>query len=599
MAPPENRGRVGVVGRYADRPVNDAAEPSNELNDDQGDAGPSQPDAPAMSEPAGAAPGDPAVAPDVSEPAVAPEAFVAQEASVAQDMPEAPATRAAAGAPPAPPAPPVPGTSGKPAGSGPKRPQTAPPPAHIVEVEVTRVDGAEVEVRLADGRTGVVDRRDFPTPPSVGESVPAAVLSRADDRRGRVALSHRWARTELAWQRVEKARAEHTPLTGKVVKQVKGGVVVDLGLRAFLPTSLIGDIEIEAPAPAPTAAATTPSATPADPTSAASTAPAAEPVGTGAVDDASAEIAEPVDAAPADAVPFDESSADTAEEVEEVEAQSDAIAEAHVSPAEVAQADPAPSEVAVTEVAVTDVAVADAASVEGATDELAVAPAAPAAPAVEPAKAVTVQVADPSALVGREIEVLVTEADRTKDRLVVSRRDLQRKQRRKAEKDRLGSFTVGSRVTGKVVSVADYGAVIDLGGVRGLVHRSELTWGRLGQPSDVVSVGEQVTVEVLDVNRSKKRVSLSLKRTSPDPYGGIEAGQIVPATITRVVDYGAFARLESGAEGLIHMSELSDVPGYRPDQLVIPGEEVMVKVMNVDTSKHRIGLSVRRVLVDD
>ena len=268
---------------------------------------------------------------------------------------------------------------------------------------MTRVDGAEVEVRLADGRTGVVDRRDFPNPPSVGESVAAAVLSRADDRRGRVALSHRWARTELAWQRVEKARADHTPLTGKVVKQVKGGVVVDLGLRAFLPTSLIGDIEIEAPAPAPTAAATTPSATPADPTSAASTAPAAEPVGTGAVDDASAEIAEPVDAAPADAVPFDESSADTAEEVEEVEAQSDAIAEAHVSPAEVAQADPAPSEVAVTEVAVTDVAVADAASVEGATDELAVAPAAPAAPAVEPAKAVTVQVADPSALVGREI----------------------------------------------------------------------------------------------------------------------------------------------------------------------------------------------------
>ncbi|HPU40160.1 MAG TPA: S1 RNA-binding domain-containing protein, partial [Microthrixaceae bacterium] len=191
------------------------------------------------------------------------------------------------------------------------------------------------------------------------------------------------------------------------------------------------------------------------------------------------------------------------------------------------------------------------------------------------------------------------EADRTKDRLVVSRRDLQRKQRRKAEKDRLGSFTAGSRVTGKVVSVADYGAVIDLGGVRGLVHRSELTWGRLGQPSDVVSVGEQVTVEVLDVNRSKKRVSLSLKRTTPDPYGGIEVGQIVPATITRVVDYGAFARLESGAEGLIHMSELSDVPGYRPDQLVIPGEEVMVKVMNVDTSKHRIGLSVRRVLVDD
>ena len=374
---------------------------------------------------------------------------------------------------------------------------------------MTRVDGAEVEVRLADGRTGVVDRRDFPSAPSVGESVPAAVLSRDDDRRGRVALSHRWARTELAWQRVERARAEHTPLSGRVVKEVKGGVVVDLGLRAFLPTSLIGDIEIEAPVvPEPE--------------------PEPEPVAD--AEPESALVAEPV--------------------VEPVaEAETDAETE---SPA-----------------------------------------------ADEGTAPVTVTVSDPSALVGREVEVLVTEADRAKDRLVVSRRDLQRRRRRQEEKDRLSSVKVGSRVTGRVVSVADYGAVVDLGGLRGLVHRSELAWERFGAPADVVSVGEQVTVEVIDVNRSKKRVSLSLKRTRPDPYGGLEVGQILPATVTRVVDYGAFARLESGAEGLIHMSELSEVPGYRPDQLVVPGEEFMVKVLNVDTAKHRIGLSVRRVLVDD
>ena len=374
---------------------------------------------------------------------------------------------------------------------------------------MTRVDGAEVEVRLADGRTGVVDRRDFPSAPSVGESVPAAVLSRDDDRRGRVALSHRWARTELAWQRVERARAEHTPLSGRVVKEVKGGVVVDLGLRAFLPTSLIGDIEIEAPVE-----------------------PEPEP--------------EPV----ADAEP-----------------ESALVAEPVVEPVAVAEAE-AESE--------TEPPAAD-----------------------EGTAPVTVTVSDPSALVGREVEVLVTEADRAKDRLVVSRRDLQRRRRRQEEKDRLSSVKVGSRVTGRVVSVADYGAVVDLGGLRGLVHRSELAWERFGAPADVVSVGEQVTVEVIDVNRSKKRVSLSLKRTRPDPYGGLEVGQILPATVTRVVDYGAFARLESGAEGLIHMSELSEVPGYRPDQLVVPGEELMVKVLNVDTAKHRIGLSVRRVLVDD
>ena len=374
---------------------------------------------------------------------------------------------------------------------------------------MTRVDGAEVEVRLADGRTGVVDRRDFPSAPSVGESVPAAVLSRDDDRRGRVALSHRWARTELAWQRVERARAEHTPLSGRVVKEVKGGVVVDLGLRAFLPTSLIGDIEIEAPVE-----------------------PEPEPEPVADAEPESAPVAEPV-----------------VEPVAEAEAETDAETE---SPA-----------------------------------------------ADEGTAPVTVTVSDPSALVGREVEVLVTEADRAKDRLVVSRRDLQRRRRRQEEKDRLSSVKVGSRVTGRVVSVADYGAVVDLGGLRGLVHRSELAWERFGAPADVVSAGEQVTVEVIDVNRSKKRVSLSLKRTRPDPYGGLEVGQILPATVTRVVDYGAFARLESGAEGLIHMSELSEVPGYRPDQLVVPGEELMVKVLNVDTAKHRIGLSVRRVLVDD
>jgi predicted RNA-binding protein with RPS1 domain len=421
------------------------------------------------------------------------------------------------------------GATGAPSGRRPpKRPRSAPPPAHIVDVEVSRVDGAEVEVRLADGRTGVIDRRDFPSTPSVGETVAAAVLSRDDDRRGRVALSHRWARTELAWQRVEKARAEHTPLTGRVVKEVKGGVVVDLGLRAFLPTSLIGEIEITEDAP---------SAGPS-----------------------------PAEPAPAETAPAETAPAETA-------------------PAETAPAEPA----------------AEAEPAE---------PSEPADPTGEPtstdedgsdtaAATVTVRVADPSALVGREVEVLVTEADRAKDRLVVSRRDLQRRRRRKDEKERWTALKVGSRVTGRVVSVADYGAVVDLGGLRGLVHRSELSWQRFGEPADVVTVGDQVTVEVLDVNRSKKRVSLSLRRTSPDPYAGIEVGQIVPATITRVVEYGAFARLESGAEGLIHMSELSDVPGYRPDQLVVPGEDVMVKVLNVDRSKHRIGLSVRRVLVDD
>ena len=150
------------------------------------------------------------------------------------------------------------------------------------------------------------------------------------------------------------------------------------------------------------------------------------------------------------------------------------------------------------------------------------------------------------------------------------------------------------------MSVADYGAVVDLGGVRGLVHRSELTWQRFETVADVVAVGDEVEVEVLDVHRSKRRVSLSLRRTSPDPYQGLEVGQILDATVTRVVEYGAFMQLDgSGAEGLVHISELSDVPGFRPDQLVATGEQVMVKIMEIDRDRRRMALSVRRVLVDD
>jgi len=364
------------------------------------------------------------------------------------------------------------------------------------------VDEAEVEVRLADGRTGVVDRRDFADPPTVGSTVPAAVLSRDDDRRGRVALSHRWARTELAWQRVEKARSEHTALTGRVVREVKGGLVVDVGLRAFLPTSLIGEVEIPVEPAGGTAAGT-----------------ATEVVGDTGGESATGDGGGSVDG-------------------------------------------------------------------EGRSEAEVTGPK-------------TVMIADPSRLVGREVEVLVTEADRDRDRLVVSRRDLLRRRRRHEEKERFGSLKPGTRVTGRVVSVADYGAVVDLGGVRGLVHRSELSWERFATPADVMTVGEEVEVEVLDVNRSKKRVSLSRRNVVPDPYAGVEPGQIIPAVITRVVDYGAFARLESGAEGLIHMSELSEVPGYRPDQLVVPGEAITVKVMDVDRKRHRVGLSVRRVLVDD
>jgi small subunit ribosomal protein S1 len=321
----------------------------------------------------------------------------------------------------------------------------------VVDVVVSAVHPDEVEVRLADGRTGVVPRSEFSAPVAVGDSIPAALLARDDPRR-RVVLSHAWARKQRAWESIEQAHADGAAVVGRAVKLVKGGVVVDVGLRGFLPLSLISDGG--------------------------------------------------------------------------------------------------------------DVTAED--------------------------------------LVGTEVEALVVEVDRAKDRIVLSRRDLLRRRRRKAEKEALSSLQPGARVSGRVVAVADYGALVDVAGVRGLVHRSELSWQRFDSPTDVVSVGDEVEVEVLEVHRSRRRVGLSLRRTAPDPLAGVELGAIHEGTVVRVVDYGAFVQLAgSGAEGLVHLTELTDVPGFRPDQLVAPGEEIVVKVMAVDRDRRRLALSVRRVLVDD
>jgi ribosomal protein S1 len=206
----------------------------------------------------------------------------------------------------------------------------------------------------------------------------------------------------------------------------------------------------------------------------------------------------------------------------------------------------------------------------------------------------------PESLIGTEVSMIVVEIDREADRVVLSIRDAERRQRRAAEREALKALAPGATASGRVVSVAEYGAVVDLGGLRGLIHRSELTWGRLERTEDFVTVGQEVEVLVLEVNKSKRRISLSLRQVQPDPLALIEVGSIHSATVVRVVEYGVFARLdEGGAEGLIHLSELTELYGYRPEELVTPGEQVMVKVLEVNTDRRRMGLSVRRVLVDD
>ena len=151
---------------------------------------------------------------------------------------------------------------------------------------------------------------------------------------------------------------------------------------------------------------------------------------------------------------------------------------------------------------------------------------------------------------------------------------------------------------GVVSSIVNFGAFVDLGGVDGLVHVSELSWKHIDHPSEVVTVGDEVTVEVLDVDLDRERVSLSLKATQEDPWRVFArthaVGQIVPGKVTKLVPFGAFVRVEEGIEGLVHISELAQRHVEVPDQVVTVGQEVMVKVIDIDLERRRISLSVKQ-----
>jgi ribosomal protein S1 len=206
---------------------------------------------------------------------------------------------------------------------------------------------------------------------------------------------------------------------------------------------------------------------------------------------------------------------------------------------------------------------------------------------------------DLATLVGTIVDVTVIDLDEAADRVVVSRRDALRRQRRQEQREVLGALAVGQRATGTVVGLRDFGVQVDLGGgIRGLVHRTELSWNRIGAMTELVAVGDQVEAIVTEVQRGKRRVSLSMRRATPDPMLELEVGAVCQAEVTRIVEYGAFARLEGRpTEGLIHQSELSELPGARADELVAPGDVVWVKVIDIDMPRRRVGLSVRQALL--
>jgi small subunit ribosomal protein S1 len=202
---------------------------------------------------------------------------------------------------------------------------------------------------------------------------------------------------------------------------------------------------------------------------------------------------------------------------------------------------------------------------------------------------------DLEGFVGRSLRLKVIECVPEDGRIVFSERAAQAEPGKRAEL--FGALHPGERVTGTVTNITDFGVFVDLGGVEGLIHISELSWGRVAHPNQIVQMGQTLEVQVLDLAPERCRVALSLKRLQANPWLSASTdfpeGSVVPATITSVVSYGAFARLEAGVEGLIHASEMSLVDGQTVKDLVSEGKTVQVRVLHVDASHQRMGLSMR------
>lgn len=447
--PDEHAPQAAIEPSVPTTPASQAAPPESAVAPDQ--PAPSEaavaPEQSAQAE--AAAPPEPAVAPGPDAPR--PEAPPSPSPeSTAPAVPEPTQASPVAQAGSTPVAPEVGST--KPAAAPPvssRRPQK--PPGRVLEGAVIAVSADEVELTLDDGRPAIITRRNFsernddPTSVlSVGDRAFGAELAR-DDPKGRVVLSRAWALKRQAWDRI-KERADAGEMVKGTVTSVGGkGVVVDVGVRGFVPSS---HLELE-------------------------------------------------------------------------------------------------------------------------------------------------PVADLSSYKGQELELKVLECDPRRERLVLSRRSFLLKAQRNQAQELLKSLSPGDTCRGKVTSITDYGAFVDIGGVNGLVHLSELSWHRVRKPADVVSLGDELDVRVLDVKPKKRRVSLSLRKMQPDPLSELEVGEVRRGPVTRLVDFGAFVSL-GDVEGLVHLSELAEYRVSAPEEIVTPGDEVGVKILSVDRKRRRVELSIRR-----
>jgi small subunit ribosomal protein S1 len=208
------------------------------------------------------------------------------------------------------------------------------------------------------------------------------------------------------------------------------------------------------------------------------------------------------------------------------------------------------------------------------------------------------RVRDLAPYIGKTVQAKIIELDKNRNNVVLSRRAYLEETQKDSRDEFLANLKIGEIRTGKVSSVVSFGAFVDLGGMDGLIHVSELSWKHVDHPGSIVSVGDEVTVQVLDVDFGRERISLSLKATQQDPWQEFasthQVGQLVYGRVTKLVQFGAFVQVGDGIEGLVHISEMSTHHVDAPEQVVTPGEELWVKIIDLDLARRRISLSIKQ-----
>jgi small subunit ribosomal protein S1 len=200
--------------------------------------------------------------------------------------------------------------------------------------------------------------------------------------------------------------------------------------------------------------------------------------------------------------------------------------------------------------------------------------------------------------VGRTLRLKILEVNRKANRLILSEKVALYEERREKRDELFSSLQVGQQVQGQVRSIAPFGVFVDLGGIDGLVHKSELSWNKVNNPETAYQIGDEVEAEVIDINHERGRISLSIRRLQPDPWqesvAKYKIGDVIEGTVTKLVNFGAFVRVEEGLEGLIHISELSNQRVAHPGDVVKEGETVNLKIISLDSERHRLGLSLKQ-----